>query len=231
MSISDKINALNHLFHVLEEIHVDKAPFCHRGCSACCTQKVTMTTLEGYFLYDYLIQNNRDQTISYSFSPRQKHQSPNSTINTWAKRCAENNEQGEPNLTADTPLGVCPWLAEQHCSIYPARPLACRIMVSQKDCRISGMAHMEPFDVTLNHVMMQFVEHIDQHGLTGQMGDVMTYLSRDDHRHSYKTTGTLVGPKGLLQNQPLTVLMVPPEHRRMIGPILKKLNPTMGTIL
>lgn len=232
MSIDEKRNALIHLYHVLEEIHEDRSSFCHQGCSDCCTQHITMTSLEGYHLFDYLIQSTRHNATPHLFLSEQRHHPPPATINTWAKRCAENNEMVEDGQTADTTpaVGVCPLLAEHRCTVYPARPLACRIMISQKDCRLSGLADMKSVDVTINNVMMQFVEHIDQNGLTGHMFDIMTYLFRADHRHTYESTGILDVAPGLLQNQPLTVLMVPPEHRPTIGPVLHKLNPAMEAI-
>jgi hypothetical protein len=35
---------------------------------------------------------------------------------------------------------------------------------------------------------------------------------------------------GLPANHPLSVLMVPPEHRWQISPVLNKLNPAIGDI-
>lgn len=189
-----------------------------------------MTTLEGYDLWDYLIKSDRTDTISSLFSCKNQHPIPEMTINTWAKQCAENDEATERASAQEATTAACPLLENNQCTVYPVRPLACRIMLSQKDCRTSGMADMDPLDLTINNVMMQFIEHIDQNGLTGHMFNIMTHLSQENHRILYTSSKSLETIPGLLQNQPLAVLMVPPEHRQWVSPVLQKLNPAMGAI-
>jgi len=89
---------------------------------------------------------------------------------------------------------------------------------------------MDPFILSVNNVLMQFVEHVDQGGLTGNLMDVLLYLSEKENRRSYETGAIITGANGLLANHALTVLMVPPEHRQPMAPVLKSLNPAMGEI-
>jgi hypothetical protein len=89
---------------------------------------------------------------------------------------------------------------------------------------------MDPFLLTVGHVLLQFTEHIDQNGLTGNLIDVLRHLSDGSIRRQYEAGKTMESKNGLPANRPLSVLMVPPEHRRKISPVLKMLNPNIGDI-
>ena len=125
---------------------------------------------------------------------------PNQTINTLAQDCAKSDEISEEQH--DLGQGVCPLLIDDTCAIYAARPLACRAMVSSRDCRLTGYATMDPFILSVNNVLMQFAEHIDRDGLTGNLTDVLLYLSIKENRHSYQKKCCYKGRKRIAR-QPL----------------------------
>jgi len=227
--MDEKLAALIQIYRVLENTLDGHLLACHRGCACCCTLNVTMTTLEAYQIINYLNQTEgMDLLGRLSASSDKSRFIPELTINALARRCAGSDEIPEEQHTLGR--GVCPLLIDDTCAVYTARPLACRIMVSSRDCRMTGYATMDPFILSVNNVLMQFVEHVDQDGLTGNLTDVLLYLSEKENRPSYETGAVIPGANGLLANHALTVLMVPPEHRQPMAPVLKSLNPAMTEI-
>lgn len=227
MPLDEQLDALARIYHVLDDTVGSKVLACHRGCSSCCTRNVVVTTLEGYQIITHLNQTKEmDLLERLSVSANESPFLPEFTINDLARQCAENDavsEKEQPIVQGD-----CPLLLDDACTIYATRPLACRTMGSTKDCRMTGYARMDPFMLSASNVFLQFAEHIDPNGLTGNLTDVLLYLSNEKKRHSYETGTVIGGANRLLPNHPLTVLMVPPEHRRQITPILKMLNPAIG---
>ncbi|MFO7661604.1 MAG: hypothetical protein R6X18_03315, partial [Chloroflexota bacterium] len=61
-------------------------------------------------------------------------------------------------------------------------------------------------------------------GYTGNFADVMQYLESDDNRKQYATGQLGPPPDGLVANQPVFVLMIPPEHRERIQPLLGQIR-------
>ncbi len=234
MSTKVKLAALAQIYRVLRDAldgrKLDgRNLFCHQGCATCCTLNVTMTTLEGYQLISHLIQTKQANLLDQV--PALKKQSlfrPKLTINALAQHCINNIEPSEEE--SDPAPGVCPFLRDNICAVYAVRPLACRTMVSTVDCRETGYASMDPFKLSMNNVLMQFTEHIDQDGLTGNLTDVLTYLSNENNRDDYQLAKHTNITDGLITNRPLTVLMIPPEHRQLMVPLLKALNPNMGDV-
>jgi Fe-S-cluster containining protein len=229
MPLDAQLDALARIYHVLSDTLENKALACHRGCSPCCTQNVAMTTLEGYQIITHLDQPQKadllDRLSALADTPARL---PKSSINELARQCTDHTAVSEKEDTKGG--GRCPLLQGDICTIYAVRPLACRMMVSTKDCRMTGFARMDPFFLSAGNVFMEFTEHIDSNGWTGNLVDVLSYLLIEKNRHSYETGTINKGSSRMLSNHPLTVLMVPPEHRRQITPILQMLNPAIGDI-
>jgi Fe-S-cluster containining protein len=88
---------------------------CRRGCSFCCYQPVFAVSHEMLYLKDYIGQR----------LPAEKQ-------NNYIERSRDKSL-----LTLNKPLEVqqqisfpCPFLENHSCSVYPARPMACRIYLS-----------------------------------------------------------------------------------------------------
>lgn len=230
MPLDAQLDALARIYHVLDDT-LDGRDYlaCHRGCSACCTQNVTMTTLEGYRVLTHLDAGEMKpllERLSALMVETRCHL--NSTLNEQSlQSTGDDSTIEEMDLPA---IGICPLLVDEVCLIYPDRPLACRTMVSTHDCRSTGYAAMDSFLLTVGNVMLQFTEHIDQNGLSGNLIDVLRHLSGETNRRQYEAGATMEPKSGLPANHPLAVLMVPPEHRRQISPILTRLNPGIGDI-
>lgn len=146
---------------------------------------------------------------------------PQVTINQLAQLCALDEEI--PEEAIDPHSGPCPLLVDNTCPVYDVRPLGCRTMVSKTMCADTGAAEMPDFVLTVSNVFLQYVEAIDHQGLSGNLIDVLLHLSSDagdfvdirNLRHR---------PSHLLPNHPIPVLMIPPEHRQRMQPLLEAIQ-------
>jgi hypothetical protein len=133
------------------------------------------------------------------------------TLNRFADMCAKGQEI--PEEAAKPATAPCPFLQEDICRIYDLRPFGCRAMVSRSDCGKTGEAHMPDFVLTVNNVFLQYIEALDASGVQGNLMDVLLSAA------SPQAPGSRV-----IRNHPISVLMVPPEHRNRIRPLLDALS-------
>jgi hypothetical protein len=73
-------------------------------------------------------------------------------------------------------------------------------------------------------VFLQTIEHVDVNGCTGNLMDVLDVMSSEDNQWAYKNNALNCQNAGLISNHPLKVLMIPPEHRLRMEPILQALR-------
>ncbi|MBW2611159.1 MAG: hypothetical protein JRE12_02165 [Deltaproteobacteria bacterium] len=192
-------------------------------CSSCCTGNLTMTTLEGYSILaragnhklNMLLENVRAVANSPWFKPQ-------ITINRIAELC----RNGKPVLDEiiGPSWGTCPLLTDNACPIYPLRPFGCRCMVSNLDCRKTGHAQIDAFILTINNLFLQYIEHIDPYGDTGSLIDILIYFDQPTLLETFQRKMTITEYAGLALNRPIPALMVPPEHRHRVQPILQRLQ-------
>lgn len=223
MQVQKRLELLKKIYDIHDGFALGAQTTCHKGCSACCTCNVTATTMESLLIYDHLIhqgQVSRLRTMISSAPPSRFK--PKVTINQMVALCAEGGDL--PEETNDPSAGICALLDEDICSLYPVRPFGCRAMLSSSDCSLHGEAQMPPFMLSVNNVIMQYIEAIDLPGGTGNLIDVLAVLSVDALREAYKGGQDIGGSQGLLINRSFPVLMVPPEHRQSIGPLIQSLN-------
>ena len=55
MDISTKLAVLRQIYRIYDEFSRNQRIACERYCAQCCTAHVTMTTLEGYMIVEYLL--------------------------------------------------------------------------------------------------------------------------------------------------------------------------------
>jgi hypothetical protein len=89
----------------------DQPPACRAGCAHCCYQAVGITTPEALAIYDHL-RATRSPSAFEAIARR--------------IRAADDDTRGMTSAERLSPNLPCPFLEEERCSIYEARPLSCR---------------------------------------------------------------------------------------------------------
>ena len=223
MNLKKRLSALDSIYNIYDEFAAGLDLACRKTCAHCCTTHVTLTTLEGYKISDPLASALKADLLNLIQTQRDTDRlRPEMTTNQLADLCARGFNP--PDETERVPGKACPLLADQLCSIYSLRPFGCRCLVSRFNCEETGYAEIDDFVLSVNTVFIQTIEHLDVTGCSGNLADVLEALLTEDNRAAYEE-GTLdCKNAGLITNHPLTTLMIPPEHRTQIQPILEKLR-------
>ena len=226
MDITEKQHRLEKLYTLFEQAGGEIPAACGKACADCCTRNVTIASLEGMWLIDQLDAD----AIARLYARQEKTLDlerfrPVITINGLAERTMAGDDPPEEDCRPEwTP---CSLLEDDLCSIYALRPFSCRCMASRTRCADIGYADMDDFQLTLSTVFQQVIEHLDVPGYTGNLLDVMQRLKDEEHRSLYRA-GMLRGESpGLLANRPMKMLMVPPEHRERIQPLVESIQKIM----
>lgn len=135
-----------------------------------------------------------------------------------------------PEEENDPAWGRCPVLKEEMCTVYDARPFGCRALMSQIDCSENGYAQVPPEVMTMNNVLMQVIEHVDQKGISGNFSDIMLlFLSDEPPAGNLRAFATQHKGKHLLLNEKIPVLMIPPEHRQKLASFIEKISSILNS--
>ena len=79
---------------------------------------------------------------------------------------------------------------------------------------------MPPWALTVNNVFLQAIEHLDQNGYSGNLSDMLLLsVSGNDTKQASL----------FVKNEPIRFLMIPPEHRDVMDPIVKNLSELLST--
>ncbi len=226
MNLKKKLTILVKVYDIYEHFLNDYTHACKRYCADCCTCNLTMTTLEAYYLVENLFLENKSGILTALTNSPQKRFQPELTFNRIASLCAKGKEV--PEEQSDPSWGKCPFLEKLECIYYQFRPFGCRCMVSKRCCSETGFAEMDPVVMTVNDVFMQFIEHLDAGGYSGNFTDVLHLMSDKKNRDLYEQNELQGQYESLLSNLPIPMLMVPPEHRKKIEPLFSALNSFMA---
>lgn len=184
---------------------------CLPGCDLCCTRNVSVTTLEADLIANHLkkidIPDWRQRITAVKNLPRFK---PLVTTNGLAHLCRLGKEPPEETVNPD--WRPCPFLVDHRCSIYVVRPFACRCMVSKSVCQQGSQAEIDDYLLSLNTVFMQFIEHADAKGYTGNLIDMLPLENRNDNDTNY------------IPNRPIEMILLPPEYQNRAREIITKLS-------
>jgi Fe-S-cluster containining protein len=221
MNIGSKLKVLEKIYKIYDDFSAGLNLACKKGCSHCCTQNVTMTTLEGFKVVEGILGKERCGLFGRVKESGKAGFMPRITINEMAQICSEDKELPEEELTEG---GQCPLLTDGECSVHEQRPFACRCFVSSLDCAESGSAVVDDFVVTVNNIFMQVIEHADSGRFSGNLSDVLQFLESAENRENLMSGQIRNPPPGLIKNHPLKILMIPPEHREKAEPILDALR-------
>jgi len=216
-----KLKILDRIYRLYDDILAPYDLACRKFCSDCCTRNVTVTTLEGYQIGSHLLFHDQMKFLERLKTdvslPRFQ---PRTTTNQIARLCASGNDI--PTEETDSTLGVCPLLEENLCRIYAVRPFGCRCLVSKNKCAQTGYAEIDDFLLSVNTVFLQYIEHMDRKGRSGNLIDVLLWMESEKNRQAYRR-GDLQESE-LIGNRPIQFLFVPPEHRDRMKPILNALQ-------
>ncbi len=223
MKVQDRLGWLKQIYTIHDGYAADVPTACAKGCAACCTCNVAVTTMEGLLVYEYLLESGRsDEMRAILGSKPPLRYRPRLSLNQVVALCASGRQP--PEEANDATAGICPLLADGICSIYPVRPFGCRAMLSSSDCAANGDAEMPPFILSINNVMMQYIEAIDRPGITDNLLDVLGFVAQEGSRQGYREGKSPDAWMGMPANRSFPVLMVPPEHRSAIRPLMQSLD-------
>lgn len=223
MEIEKRLDLLKQMYAIYDAFGTAYQPACHKGCALCCTANVTMTTLEGLLIWNHWASAGSPPPLAaLSRAAGRPRFQPKLTINRLAALCVRDEEI--PEEAADPDVGPCPLLAEDLCMIYSVRPFGCRAMVSRSDCAEMGAADMPDEVLAANNLVMQFIEAIDVTGLSGNLIDILLYLSDSDRIGKYTGLEKLSPTDVLAANHPIPALMIPPEHQDRLQPLLQSIR-------
>jgi hypothetical protein len=223
MDIASKLKILDQIYSIYDRFADSLDLACKKHCDHCCTSGVILTTLEGYKIIDRLTADIDTGFIQKIHSAAEINRfQPQITTNRLAQLCADGIDP--PEEIAGENWQVCPVLQDHQCPIYELRPFGCRCLVSRRNCGKTGYAEMDDFVLSVNTVILQTIEHVDAEGCSGNLVDVLQTMSIEQNREAYRNCKLHCTGNGLIANQPLQVLMVPPEHRARIEPILQELR-------
>jgi len=189
---------------------------CHMGCSACCTRSVTMTSLEGEMILDFVKGKGGEKWLREKLALVVPEQSrPGISTNMFAEACLNHRElDGETFGCWD--FAPCVFLEEQICTIYEARPFGCRSFGSLAQCAADREAEMAPIHLAVNTVFTQVIEHIDSDGgYWSTMTDILHSLADSESRHLKK----LLQPA-----RPVPGFLLEPREAKVVQVLLQQLS-------
>jgi Fe-S-cluster containining protein len=199
---------------------VERFPLaCQKGCAACCTQSVTMTSLEGETVLEFLKMGGTDNRLSEQLVQRATGNEAALTTNQYAKACLKHQDVAEDALGGWN-FTPCIFLREDVCSIYEVRPFGCRSFGSLAQCSDNREAEIAPIHLTVNTVFTQIIEHVcSDGGYWGKMTDIIEKLIEKEAPDS---TGNL------LSAQPIPGFLLEPYEVKLIHVLLKQLYEQSG---
>ena len=222
MDLKSKLAALDQIYQIYDNFVSGLDLACRKHCAHCCTTGVTLTTVEGYKIAKKLESKGDTQWIEkIEQASKQPHFQLKITTNQLANMCAEGIE---PPVEENTGWHVCPFLTDDLCPLYAARPFGCRCLVSRHDCGQEGYAKIDDLVLSVNTLFLQTIEHMDAGGCTGNLLDMLRVMALKENRRAYADGKLKCLSAGLIENQPLNILMIPPEHRIKMEPILNSLR-------
>ena len=222
MELSKKLAALEKIYGIYDKFAASLDLACRKYCTHCCTTSVTLTTVEAYkMIMDLESIPPEDWIEKIRQAAAQTHFKPKITTNQLANLCAQGIEPPEEESSE---WNACPFLADDLCRIYTVRPFGCRCLLSRHDCGTEGYADIDDYVLSVNTVFLQSIEHMDDNGCAGNLLDVLEVIASEENRQAYENKTLNCSALGLIANQPLNILMIPPEHRTKMEPILRSLQ-------
>jgi Fe-S-cluster containining protein len=198
---------------------------CTKGCAACCSVNVKISSIEGELIYDFIKEQSREKWFASLLNTVQAGEKVTQTTNDFAGDCLA----GKGNGTVEPPgTGSCLFLEDKMCSIYAVRPFSCRCFVSTVPCEETSTAEVDQIILTASTVIMQLLEHVGQKEYWGNLQDVLLALS---DLPVYKTVRQYLAGRTLemqararvLSGQPIPGFMLDEKEYNTIMVLLEKI--------
>jgi Fe-S-cluster containining protein len=219
-----KHKILHSIYDIFEGWSSDLGVACHRGCSGCCTQNVTITALEAEEILRFILAEDMSLWLAEKLKHGRNHQPPKMTTNDFARACIKGRDI-DPGDQQN--FSTCPFLdeKEQLCMIYPVRPFGCRLFVSTKVCSPSQPALVPDYYFEAATAVTQLVEHLGQKEYWGNMLDVVPALLdiSEFWEIANHLNSTLIMQARLqtLTAKPLPGFLLSEEYENRISPLLE----------
>lgn len=195
---------------------------CRKGCAACCTQNVTITAVEGEQIFALLHDTEEKEWLTTRLALNRVTAGPKMTTNEFAQACMDGTDADQDDNTNLTP---CPFLSDNVCAIYEARPFGCRGFASTSLCSAHQPATMPDHYLSAITAVTQLIEHLGQGEYWGNMLDVLTAMTDSTGQLSLSQTLTdqshnVKAQFRLRKAQPLPGFLIPPEDYDQVAPLL-----------
>jgi Fe-S-cluster containining protein len=217
------------IFNAFEKWSASIPKACVKGCSACCTQNVTITALEGERILDFIRKEGLESWFAERLQMARPTATPLLTTNEYAEACLKGIETDDSD--DHEKLAPCPFLNRNCCTIYPVRPFGCRCFASERVCRPGETAILPDSYVAASTAVMQIIEHLGQQEYWGNMLDVLLALC--DILSNKKITAFLPNQTMIIQARlrtrrarPLPGFLLLEEEQEKIAPLLNAIFST-----
>lgn len=174
MNSSTKRQVLKTIYDVFGQWAERFSFACSRGCAACCTQDVMLTRAEALLLLDYILGEYGRRWLEKKLGSQPIPWPLVLTTNDYAAACLKGKEIVDTDRRRH---GVCPFLENNCCSVYPARPFSCRCFASTRVCRNDSTALLPPHYLSAATALSQVIEHLGQFEPWGNMLDLLFLLA------------------------------------------------------
>jgi len=212
----DRKRELLHAVYGVYSGWVERFPLaCQKGCAACCTQSVTITSLEGEEVLGFVKRKGMEKWLIEKLGKATAGKNMAAiTTNQYARACLEHQIVDEETL-GDWDFTPCVFLEEKICLIYEVRPFGCRSFGSLTRCSDNNGAEIAPIHLTVNTVFTQIVEYfVSDGGYWGNMADILENLIGNQASGSTRS---------LLPAQSIPGFLLEPYEVKLIHVLLKQL--------
>jgi len=215
------------IYDIFDRWNSGRAVACHRGCSCCCTQNVSITALEGESILRFIVAEGMSSWLAGKLASSRSHQPPKMTTNGFAAACLAGREV-DPGDHYN--LSSCPFLENNLCRIYPVRPFGCRLFVSAKTCSAHQPAQISDDYFEAATAVTQLLEHLGQREYWGNMLDVLpALLDISEFKEVADNLDSTVIIQARLQTltaHPLPGFLLGEEYREQVLPLLQTIFDT-----
>ncbi len=212
------------IYDIFDRWNSDLDKACHRGCSGCCSQNVTITAVEGEAILRYVVAENMSIWLAEKLSSPRNHQPPKMTTNDFAEACLSGRDT-DPGDRQN--LAICPFLESNLCAIYPVRPFGCRLFISERTCSAIHPALVPDAYFEAATAVTQLIEHLGQKEYWGNMLDVLpALLDISEFAEIAEHVNPIMIMQARMQTltaKPLPGFLISEEHAEQVSPLLQEI--------